>query len=252
MGTYRCGPIATVGSLWRRRPETLTLGEGSVHVFAAALTDPHAHASLVRLLSPDERERAARFQFELHRRRFVVARGLLRSILGSYLGVRPDGLRFAYGPRGKPRLEMPPSTLRFSVAHSQDLALLAFSHDRELGVDVEAIRHIQDAEGIARRFFSASESVALAALPAFLKMQGFFNGWTRKEAFIKATGEGLAFPLDQFDVALAPGQPARLLRLGWSDGANGWTLRDLEPAPGYAAALAFRGQDVQIECWRWV
>ncbi|CAO3449522.1 4'-phosphopantetheinyl transferase (EC 2.7.8.-) [Azospirillum argentinense] len=195
------------------------------------------------LLSPDEAARAARFATEELRTRCVLRRGLLRHRLGRVTGRDPAALAFAYGPMGKPSLPGGPA---FNLADCKDHVLIAIApHDAmELGVDVERLRRLPDAAGIAERFFAPEERAAFAALPDALRDEAFLNGWTRKEAFIKATGQGLSTPLDRFAVELTPGRPARLLSL---DGAleagraTDWSLFDLRPAPGLVGALAVRG-----------
>ena len=141
-----------------------------------------------------------------------MGRGALRRLLGAYLGADPAGLRFGYGPRGKPGLPDWPG-LGFNLSNSEDLALVGFLRDREIGVDVEFQKEMDDLESIATRFFSASEVAALAGVPRERKKEAFFNCWTRKEAYLKAVGEGLAAPLNSFDVTLTPGEPPRMLTL---------------------------------------
>jgi 4'-phosphopantetheinyl transferase len=157
---------------------------------------------------------------------------------------RPDRVEFDNGPRGKPRLagDFAESDLRFNLSHCGNVALYAFSRGREIGVDVEAVQEMRDADAIAARFFSPRENQNYLALDPRDRPLGFFNCWTRKEAFIKAIGDGLHFPLDAFDVSLAPGDPATILRVGDVAGdACGWTLHDVDPGlPGYAAAVVVR------------
>src|SRR5262249_6058087 len=152
--------------------------------------------------------------FEPHRGRFIVGRATLRAILGRYLARRPSELAFRYGEFGKPDLDVPQGAdaIRFNMAHSHGRAALAVAVGRELGIDLEQERPIHDADRIVARFFSAAECRVYAGLPDDQKPAAFFRGWTRKEAYLKATGLGLALPLDSFDVSLAPGDPPRLLR----------------------------------------
>jgi 4'-phosphopantetheinyl transferase len=198
-------------------------------------------AELQASLSDDERARAERFVLERHRRRFVAARGTLRELLARELGERPRALRFEYGPHGKPRLRG--AELGFNASHSQDLALYALARGRELGVDVEALREDVDHAAIAARFFSPSEREALRGTPADARAGAFFSIWTRKEAFVKLLGGGLAIPLDSFDVSL--GEPAVLLRLPERAGAA--SLATLPAPPGYRAALAYSGGPAGID-----
>ncbi|MBV9772452.1 MAG: 4'-phosphopantetheinyl transferase superfamily protein [Gemmatimonadetes bacterium] len=228
--------------------------EGGVHVWCAPL-DPPAHVvgRYRALLAVDEGARADRFRFEQHRRQFVVARGVLRTLLGRYLSVDPRRLEFRYGSHGKPELAgaFAESGIRFNVSHSGELALYAVSRGRELGVDIEHVHPMDDGVDIAERFFSAAENVVFRALAVSEREEAFFNCWTRKEAYIKAVGEGLSFPLHAFDVSLAPGEPARLLGARDEEQAARWTLRELDPAPGYKAALVVEGEGWETECWSW-
>ncbi len=218
-----------------------------VHVWHADL-DRLPEAVLAASLSADERERGRRFHFERDRRRFVTARGLLRLVLGRYLDMRPAGVRFGYGPRGKPFLASADG-LRFNVSHSGGLALLAFAWRREVGVDVERLRPVPEAEDIAGRYFSPWEAAELRRLPKGERAAAFFRCWTRKEAFVKATGDGLSRPLDGFDVTVAPGEPARLLRVAGEPGAAGrFWIEDVSPGRGFAAALAVEGSPARVVC----
>ncbi len=210
-------------------------------------------ADLLALLSGDERARAARFHFRRDRDRFVAARGLLRRILADYLDLVPNAIRFAYGPYGKPALagDLALSGLRFNLSHADDIALCAVTRDREVGVDIERLRTDLDAAALAKQFFSHWEIAALRALPPALQDAAFFACWTRKEAYIKARGEGLSLPLDHFDVTVAPEEPPRLHVEGAPEEAARWSLHRLAAPPGYAAALAVQGHDVQISSRRW-
>ena len=189
------------------------------------------------VLSPDERARADRFVHGRDRRRFVMARARLRELIGERLGVAPQSVRFGYGTYGKPSLAIPHHDIRFNIAHSEDLAVYAFASGVELGVDVERLREIDDADRLVARF-SPRERRAYESLPPGDRPVGFLNCWTRKEAFIKATGQGLSLPLDSFDVTLTPGTPAEILRVGTVRGATcGWRLQSFTPAQGFVAAL---------------
>ena len=250
--------LKNVSQLWPSPPGQLPLPTTDVHVWRASLEQPLPNVeSLRQLLSPDERARADRFHFEKDRRHFVVARGVLRSLLGRYLGIEPDTLRFAYADHGKPHLaaEIPqqPAQLKFNLAHSGGLAVYAFTGLGEVGVDLEQINPHFTGDDIARRFFSATEVACLDQLPAETRGLAFFNCWTRKEAFIKAKGMGLSFALDQFDVTLAPDQKAELLRTRWDDNEAGrWSLRALEIGVGYVGAVAVEAHNWQLKCWEFV
>jgi len=226
----------------------LTLGADEIHLWHAAL-DAHPVQHLEHFLSEDELIRAHRFHFLKDRNHFTVARGLLRKLLSTYLRMEPNQLLLSYGQMGKPFLaDSHANRVSFNLAHSGGLAIFAFSQTRELGVDLEFIREELADEGIAERFFSRREIGELQAVPVELRRQAFFNCWTRKEAYIKARGEGLSMPLDAFDVSLAPGEPAALLRnhLDETDVAR-WEMRSIPVAAGYVAALVVEGHDWKLK-----
>jgi 4'-phosphopantetheinyl transferase len=228
----------------------------AVHVLSAQLDVAAERAGRLRgSLSRDERDRAERFRFDVHRNRFVAARGLLREILGAFLGVSPARLAFDYGPHGKPSLAAPfaAEDIRFNVSHAEGLALYAVTRGADVGVDVEAVRALPDAEDIAARFFSAREQAAFLSLAPAGRTEAFFACWTRKEAFLKATGDGLARPLDSFDVSLVPGLPARLERVGGKPrDADRWSLAEVRPAPGYVGAVAMAAHRACLPCREWL
>lgn len=241
--------------LWLRPPAGLALSSNEVHVWRATLDlTASCVQSLQHTLTADELSRAARFYFQKDRQHFIVARGLLRAILSRYLDMEPGQLRFCYSDYGKPSLA-PTSgqkTLSFNLSHSDGLALYAMTRGRETGIDLEHVRSVAEAEQIAERFFSAQEKAVFRALPASLKHKAFFTCWTRKEAYIKARGEGLSLPLHQFDVSLVPGEPAALLNVrGDPQEVSRWSLRELIPAPGYVAALVVKGHNWRLACWQW-
>jgi 4'-phosphopantetheinyl transferase len=197
-------------------------------------------AQFAELLSADERERAGRFVFDHLRSSFTLSRGAMRVLLGRCLDARPAAIRFTYGEKGKPALESP-GRIRFNVSHSGDLALFAITLDCEIGVDIERIHAMQDFAGIAKRFFSTEEEMDLMSLPEDQREAAFFRCWTRKEAYIKAIGDGFSAPLDGFAVTLRVDAPARLTHIaGDASAAAAWTVHDLEIEAGYAAALAYR------------
>lgn len=222
------------------------LAHDTVHVWRTRMEAPASClAAFHEVLAPDERVRAARFRFEPDRRRYTVARGVLRRLLGHYLDVPPESVEFRCNDRGKPLLRQPVQGLdvRFNLSHSHGLALHAFAVGREVGVDVEHIRPNTDVMGVARHSFSPAEMNALTALPAGQRREAFFNCWTRKEAFIKARGEGIALGLRRFDVTLRPGEPAALLRFDDDPvEAARWSMRSLDAGEGYKAALVVEGE----------
>jgi 4'-phosphopantetheinyl transferase len=233
-----------------QRSDTLTLPSDEVHLHRVNLEAiANEEARWEKLLSADERQRAARFHFARDRRHFVAARAMLRTLLGKYLGIDPAALSFSYSQNGKPHLSQPYAAtgLTFNLSHSGGIALYAFSRNRDLGVDVEQIRQDYEVDGIARRFFSAHEQKQLSDLPAKGKPEAFFRCWTRKEAYIKATGDGLSLPLSQFDVSLDSGNTDALVttRPDPAEAAR-WRLTDINAGTGYAGALCVRGHDWKL------
>lgn len=241
-------------SAWAMPPSPLCLPHGEVHVWRIPLVSSPGTVRGAEWLSADERDRAARFRFPHLRERFIAGRAALRAILARYTGVCPERLRFRYGARGKPALADDSSLVapRFNLSHSGDLALFAVARDRELGVDLEHIRPLSDRENVMRLFFSEAEQAEHRSVTAELRERSFFVGWTRKEAYIKARGEGMALALDRFAVSLDPTAPATLLHVADEpDEPARWALRDLRPGQGYAAALAVEGHDWNLRCWQW-
>ena len=225
----------------------MSLSGGEVHVWRAHLEQPAGvQDQFLRTLDLNERERAARFHFEKHRRRFILGRGFLRLLLGRYLNIAPEEVRFAYGPYGKPSLadEHAASRLRFNASHSHELAVYAFVQEREIGVDVEYNNAEFGGEDIARHFFSAYEVGQLLALPESERSAAFFRCWTRKEAYIKALGSGLSHPLDQFDVTLAPHERAALIRdYRDAQATSRWSMFNLD-LDDYAGAVIVESASV--------
>lgn len=239
---------------WKPPPAKLALAAGEIHLWRVWLdAAPEPLRELTRFLSPDEVQRARRFGLERDARRYVAGRAALRRILAGYTGVEPGELRFTYSTLGKPRLVQKDSeaTIEFNVAHAEELAIIAVGRNRRIGVDVESTRTMDGMARVADRFFSRDERTALFNLPRDQQTQAFFNGWTRKEALVKALGGGLSLPLDQFEVSLAPLEPARVLRIGGNAKcAAGWVLTSTQPAVGYTAALAVETH-AQLDWWEY-
>jgi 4'-phosphopantetheinyl transferase len=201
---------------------------------------PEVARTAAEVLSDSERQRASRFAFPTERKRYIVARATLRRLLATRLGTRPEEIDLVYGEHGKPALgaRFSGSKLFFNVSHCDDFALYAFSSTGEIGVDVEAVRWFADADDVAARVFSPAERSAYAALDPLHRPVGFFNCWTRKEAFIKALGDAFHCSLDSFDVSLAPDEPAEILRVENTAGNScGWAMESFVPAPGFVAAV---------------
>ena len=216
------------------------LPDKEVAVWLAEIGAENSLSDWETLLSPDERERAHRFHFPEDWRRYVYGRGLLRCLLGSYLRLDPASLRFTYSEHGKPELASGVSSrlLHFNLSHSGAKLVLVLAWDRRVGADVEEVTGNRDLEQIANRFFSPAERQALLAVDLSARKQAFYLCWSRKEAFLKASGDGLSLPLDQFDVSLQPGQVAALLatRPDASE-ASRWSMHNLDMGPDYAAAV---------------
>lgn len=242
---------------WRLPPTELVLPHNEVHVWRAELDQPLSLiGQLGQTLSADERTRASRFHFARDRQHFIVCRGCLRNILGRYMGIEPGQVQFRYGPYGKPALvetqlfveaglapalNISDNTLQFNVSHSHTLALYAFTRGREIGVDLEYIRPIAEAEQIAKHYFSVQENDTLHNLPLDAQYEQFFIYWTHKEAYLKARGEGLTgLEGDQTSTKEVP---------------TDWVIQHLTPAPGYVAALAIQeraeGTPRRIVYWQW-
>jgi 4'-phosphopantetheinyl transferase len=213
-----------------------------IHVWHRSLAVSIAEReSLFALLDPGERQRAARFRFETGRDAFIASHGWLRTLLGRYLNTDPRSLEFTFGNRGKPALQGTP--LRFNLSHSGAMAACAVARSEELGIDIEQIRPMSDLENIARRFFHPEECRKLLALGEQNRGPAFFHCWTRKEAYIKALGDGLSAELDRFEVTLAPGEPAAFIQIDGRPAAAEWSLFGLDVGPEYTGAVAIRGTD---------
>ena len=228
----------------------LRLAANDVHVWRADLNvEPSALNRLYLHLSSEEKARAARFVSSNDRNRFTVARAILRELLAGYLELPPADIYIEATQYGKPRLPngLGVSDLRFNLSHSHGLALYAFALQREVGIDVEKIRPELVTEEIGERFFSARERDGLRRLPSELHSEAFFLCWTRKEAYIKARGEGLHIPLDSFDVTLAPNQPPVLT----SADSDKWELHCFHPRPGFVGALVVEASESQLQFLDW-
>jgi len=248
-------PQTASESGWPSAPEHPDMAGDEIHVWCAGLdklaTELPEFASP---LSESERKRAAQFRFDRDRNRFIVRHGVLRMILGSYLSIEPARVTFSYESRGKPLVSVPVTapSFHFNLSHSNGLALIAVTRRAALGVDIECVRIVPEADQIAAKFFSPHETAVLNAIPAEQKMEAFFHCWTRKEAYLKATGEGIADALPRIEVSLTPGQSARLLKINGETIAESlWTLNALAPAPGFVGALAIKADSVRLACWRW-
>ena len=245
------GAAVAPAQVWKPGPTSPVIWPHETHVWRAKLDVPWSW-TFDEALTLDDRARADRFRFESDRRRFCVARASLRLVLGRYLKTKASRLQIDSGEYGKPYFvdEKATQGLRFNLSHSNSLALIAVSRDREVGVDLEYMRAKFVTDEVATHFFSPSELAEFRDVPAHLKTQSFFNCWTRKEAYIKARGEGLYCALDQFDVSVAPHAPAMLLNSRVAPGeVERWRFQDISPAAGYAATLAVEGEISRLVLW---
>lgn len=241
--------------IWGSPPAAPRLAPNEVHIWVADLDLPPSQIqALGHALSEDEQRRAARYQFPEHRRQFIAARGRLRQILARYLGAQPGELQYAHNRFGKPSLTGGPaeSDLRFNLSHSGGMAALAIARGVDLGVDLELVWGREAPIEIAPRFFSPTEVAALASLDPENRERGFFTCWVRKEAYIKARGEGLSCPLDAFSVSLSPDRPPRLLANSLDPREpSRWLLRELPLGEGFSGAVAIPRGDWRFRYWRW-
>ncbi len=235
---------------WALNSGQLAFEDREIHVWRADLDcEQIGLHRFEETLAPNEKARADRFVFQQDRNRYVAARGALRELLGRYLNRFPVEVEFDYNSKGKPflRAESNKRSVQFNVSHSHGVALLAFSPGRNLGIDVEFVRTEFPIDEIAERYFSPQEVRELRALPLSMRAKGFYLCWTRKEAYIKARGEGLHIPLESFNVSLTPGQPERLE----SSDSRRWSMQSLYPYPHFVGALVAEGQDVWLRRWSW-
>jgi 4'-phosphopantetheinyl transferase len=271
--------LAVIQNFESDPPNPYQLSDRQIHIWHVDLNLSAAKIlDLKQLLSADEQERADRLKIPQRRDRFIAGRGILRTILGRYLNQPPQKLKFKYGDRGKPYLDLAASSsdrmdnsvspdyqvterslsepttyqtltkqLYFNLAHSHDLALYAFTYANELGVDLEQIRPMPHADRLAKRFFTESEYAVMQSLTPETRQDVFFKAWTRKEAYLKAVGVGIV-QLKQVELSIAPGVPAQVLSIaGDRQSAQCWQLSDLETKPGFAAAVAIESPDLELQ-----
>jgi 4'-phosphopantetheinyl transferase len=240
--------------IWHAVSPNFDVSSERLDVWRIPLNQNDSNLEHSGLLSPDEVDRASRFHFDLHRVRYVNCRGCVRHILGRYLHRAPTEIRFRYEVSGKPELvaEQNEQQLRFNVSHSSELALLAVTCERAVGVDVELVRDQPDCLELAKRYFSQREYQDLLTLSEEARQRAFFACWTRKEAFVKACGAGLSYPLSDFSVSVLPDVPARIEESRPdSHSALNWSLVSLEPGERYVGAVVFEGPTCSVKQWHW-
>jgi 4'-phosphopantetheinyl transferase len=237
---------------WPQPPSRVLFPTGRVDVWRICLDEPRKAGFEGSVLSPDEIARAGRFHFEKDRIHFTQCRSALRSLLAGYLAIPASEIRFEYLSSGKPQLAagQNPRALQFNVSHSANMALIAIGSEHRLGVDIERIRGDVDAAELSERFFSLRERAGLQALPEHLRVPGFFACWTRKEAFLKATGDGLSFPLADFSVTTHPDLDPALEEIrGNTEARKQWFLADLSVVDGYRATVTVEGAFSRLETY---
>lgn len=232
---------------WSAAPSHTELGNDEVHLWRA---DLNQDSEIVRrmwcLLNKEEQDRAKRYAFERDRNHFTLARGILRRLLSRYLRCSAEDVEFSVAPEGKPAIRGN-SELRFNLSHSDGLVLYALSMNRELGVDLEREKTETPSLDIVESYFSTRERAEFLSLPTTIQNLAFYVGWTRKEAYLKARGQGLHGKLEDFDVSMNPVQPAVLS----SEDAARWELRSFCPEPDFVAALVVEGANFELRCWEW-
>ncbi|HTI14908.1 MAG TPA: 4'-phosphopantetheinyl transferase superfamily protein [Dictyobacter sp.] len=238
--------------LWNTPPSSLALSEDEVHIWRTPLSFNEPLTRRLRdILIPEEQTKAQKFYFEKDRQHWTAARAILRILLGMYLNIAPSRVQFHSNQYGKPSLALHhASSITFNLSHSQGYALYAFTHTKQLGIDIEYMKADIDYASIAQHYFSPYEQETLASLPAEKQKIAFYYGWTRKEAYIKARGKGLSIPLNQFDVTLQPGKPAQFLQSREPDQANQqWSLYNIALDDDFAAALAVENTYNTLHFW---
>ncbi len=228
------------------------MAPGGVHLWLVSVNAMKTQLdNLWYMLSDKEMKRAKRFCFEKDQKRFIVARGMLRTILSQYCNDEPDEHQFKYNRYGKPYL-IENDWLYFNVSHSGDKVLYGVAREREIGVDIENIKPRENAQQIVERYFSDDEKSQFSNLPDYMKKRAFFNCWTRKEAYIKAQGKGMSLPLDEFSVSFIPGEPTCLLETQHDfQEKDRWTLKEVIVEGDYVAAAAVEGHNLHFKNWEW-
>ena len=240
---------------WKIPPKLLTIETDQVHVWRICLDLQEQNSTkYAYILSENEANKAEKFYFEVDRIRYKVMRTTVRMVLGNYLGIAPGDLEIAYSQYGKPYISTTSmkKDIHFNLSHAGDVGLIAVATSRHIGVDLELVRQESSIESIAKRFFTPEEAGHLLSLPASLQPEAFFTCWTRKEAFVKARGEGLSIPLDQFEVSFYPNNTPKLLCVRNDPGESGrWSMFHLDPGVDYVGALVVEGKDLDVTGWDW-
>ena len=237
-------------------PSDLALKAGEIHIWIGELVQPASEFNrFLQTISIDERARAGRFHYQEKENRFIIRHGMLRMILGKYMGVKASELQFHYGKHGKPVINetFGKENIHFNISHSVGVALFAFVRNQQIGVDIEHIRDIPEMDQIVKRYFSEREQVCYRALPRDKRREAFFHYWTSKEAFVKALGEGLSRSLEKIDVTPVPGERNALhIIAGGPCEERGWSIHTIRPTREYAGALAIQSENVTLRSFKWM
>jgi 4'-phosphopantetheinyl transferase len=235
---------------WRLPADKRALSDDEVDVWRLSLDPLGSMVSEFRArLSAEENDRAEKFKFQKDRKRYTVSHGLLRVILSLYANVSPEELKFTENQYGKPELVHPSGlNLTFNLSHSHERALIGIARGRQIGVDIEYVKKDFEWQEIIEKFFSPREVQMINALPKDIQHRAFFTCWTRKEAYVKATGMGLSLPLKEFDVSPVPGAATLLLS---HKEASEWSMKEVDVAESYVATVAVEGRDARISHWDW-
>ena len=238
--------------MWSVYSNNIQLEYNIVHIWYANLNiEESLELYFYNILSSDEKQKANRFRFPKDRTHYIAGRGILRELLGKILSKNPNIIQFMYSKYDKPFLK-DNSDLQFNISHSNGIGLFGFVKEYLIGVDIEYAKRPIEVEQIASRFFSKNEAKRLLDLPGNQQLEGFYNCWTRKEAIIKAIGQGLSFPLDQFEVSLKLNEEAKLLATYWDrNEVENWQMKSFSPIHDYKGALAVRGKINTIKYWKW-
>ncbi|MCG8583694.1 MAG: 4'-phosphopantetheinyl transferase superfamily protein [Pirellulales bacterium] len=238
---------------WLPPPGDMRLGADDVHLWMSSIDlSSDVTRALAKWLSRDERGRAERFRHDVHRDRFIAGRAMMRGVLANYVDADPGDIEFEYLAHGKPRFAGAAEGVEFNLSHSGDVALLAVNAGAAIGVDVERIRELRDMHGLANRFFAPSEAVQIENEREDRRIESFFRCWTRKEAYVKAIGEGITCALDSFEVSIARESPARLVHIDQDETiAADWSMVSIVPAAQYVGALATRKKLGAVHSWLW-
>jgi len=239
-----------INNKWNAQFSGFELVENIVHIWSVPLSiDAKTQNKYWSVLSDEEKSRANRYKFDILKTKFIACRGVLRLLMGAYLGIDANQVEISYIKNGKPNHH---SNLEFNVSHSEDWAVIGFTLDTILGIDIECIKRNIEFEDIARRFFSLEESKLVINSPKEQLALYFYNCWTRKEAFVKALGDGLSFPLDQFEVSCVPSDPPQLLKTKWDKTeATKWSLWGFEKDQDYVGAITLKGPSKELLYYTW-